>query len=233
MEDSSFFDRPIHGGVAKKLLDTLDPMSESDIGQVVTIHIREIGDGIFTELGPDFLRLFYRHVIASPFAMGYVVKKDGKILGFIAGTNDAGMFLKQLFRRFFLQTGWIVCKRAITQPVFLPLLLKRVAMNRNKGRCAESLAGAVLKEYQQCGYGVILLKKIIDDLRATGIERIHCDVVEDAGNATVVKLHQMYRRGGYVPVKSFHVGPVKYIRYQRSLVLKENGRDENSTGPHM
>jgi GNAT superfamily N-acetyltransferase len=90
-------------------------------------------------------------------------------------------------------------------------------MNRHKEKCAESLAGAVLKEYQGNGYGLVLLKKLIDELRLAGLDRVHCDVVEDAKDPAAVKLHRMYQRGGYVQIGVYNVGSVKYVRYMRRL----------------
>ncbi len=210
-------DRPASRGFLKSTLDSIESMTPADIDAVVAIHEQEIPGGVFTELGRDLLTRFYRQVVISEHARGFVIKKNRRVVGYIAGCTDASAFFKQLYAHFFLKTDLILLMQIIARPSFLPRFMQRVLMNRNKSKCAESLAGAVLKEYQARGYGIVLLRKLFDDLRKSGAKRIQCVVVDDAGDPETLRLHGMYKKGGYVPVGRFRVGRLKYIRYSRGL----------------
>lgn len=213
----SFLDRPAARGIIKDRLDSMEAMTLSDIEMVAAMHARAISSGILTELGPSFLTLFYRQVVSHRHARGYVVRKEGKVVAFIAGSTDPGAFFNDLFSRYFFQIGLIVVRKSLASPLFLPRFFQRVLANLRKENMAESLAAAVAREYDAAGYGVLLLKKLLDDFRQSGVRRVQCDVAVNKADPAVVTLHKMYQKGGYVESGEFRVGGVTYKRYQRDL----------------
>lgn len=213
----SFLDRTIDRGFIKQMLDVIDVMALTDVDAVADLHFREIPNGVLTELGPSFLSLFYRQVVCDPHARGYVIRKEDAVVGFIAGSSDPEAFFKGLFSRYFFPIGFIVLGKIVTRPSFLPRFLQRVLANLRKENIAESLAAAMVKEYRENGYGIILLKKLFDDFRLSGVKRVQCDVAVNNDDPAIITLHQMYQKGGYVQCGRFRVGNVEYKRYRRDL----------------
>lgn len=214
----SFLDRPFGSGIEKKLLESINAMTLADIDTVVAMHKSEIPAGIMVELGTEFLRLFYRQVVMDPEARGYVARQNGRIVGFMVGSSEPGVFLKGLFSRNFFRIGKIVGKRIVVQPSFLLRFAQVVLANLHQETVAESLAGAVLKEYQGGGYGFILLKKLFHDFRQSGVRRVQCVVAGDTSDPAVIALHHIYKNNGFFQSGKFRVGKTLYSRYRRDLV---------------
>jgi len=214
----SFLDRPVDRGIVKNMLDFVEVMTLEDVETVVAMHESEIPGGVLTELGPAFLVLFYQQVIKDPNARGYVVRKNNTVVGFIAGSSDPDTFFKVLFGRNWFRLGFILLKRSLVRPVFLLRFTQRVRANLRKENLAESLSAAVAEGYKKSGFGLILLKKLLDEFRQSGIKRVQCDVAIDTDDPGIVTLHHMYQKCGYVQSDTFRVGGVAYKRYQRDLI---------------
>jgi ribosomal protein S18 acetylase RimI-like enzyme len=79
----------------------------------MTVRLACLGDatrmaeGFLSELGPRFLRILYRRIVASPDAFAFVAEEplDGSVtvVGFAAGALD----VSDLYRRFVLRDGVI------------------------------------------------------------------------------------------------------------------------------
>jgi len=138
-------------------------------------------------------------------------------VGFITGSSDPETFFNDLFRRNFLRIGFIVLEKSIFRPSFILRFWQRVRTNLRKENLPESLSAAVAKGYKKSGYGLVLLKKLLDEFRQCGIKHVQCDVAVDNDDPGIVTLHQMYLKCGYVQSDMFRVGRVIYKRYQRDL----------------
>jgi ribosomal protein S18 acetylase RimI-like enzyme len=78
-----------------------------DAPRLAELHATRMTEGFLSALGPRFLRILYRRVVASPDAFALVAEApiDGTtaVVGFAAATLDVG----DLYRRFALHDGVI------------------------------------------------------------------------------------------------------------------------------
>jgi len=213
-----FLDRAGERGFLNTILNAMEPMTLTDVEAVTALHISEIPSGILTEMGADFLTLFYRQVVADPLARGYVIRQGNTITGFITGSIRPDIFFRHLFVRFLPRIAWIILKKGFTQPSFLPRFFQRVVANLRKEGMAESLSAAIAIAHKGKGYGVVFLKKLLDEFKRCGVTCVQCDVAEKAGDPAIDSLHQMYQKGGYQQIAVFQVGGITYRRYKRYLM---------------
>ncbi len=84
-------------------------VSARDISAVVSIHRQEISQGFLSSLGPKPLSMFFTFASVSKYGILHVAKSsiDGKVIGFVLGTEDTAKFykdfiLKRSFKAFLL-----------------------------------------------------------------------------------------------------------------------------------
>ena len=79
----------------------------ADAPRLAELHATRMTEGFLSALGPRFLRILYRRVVASPDAFAYVAEEsfDGTatVVGFAAGALD----VSDLYRQFVLRDGVI------------------------------------------------------------------------------------------------------------------------------
>ena len=87
--------------VDEKVAARIRPMTEGDLRRVAQLHRAAMGNSLWAQLGPPFLRELYRGMLGSAHFIGFVYEEEGHIEGFIAGSEDAGAMMRSIFKR-----GW-------------------------------------------------------------------------------------------------------------------------------
>lgn len=67
-------------------------MRTSDIDQVVALQIEFLEGSLVTDLGPRFLRAFYRAALRQPDTRAFVALDDRSVVGLAVGTTDVATF---------------------------------------------------------------------------------------------------------------------------------------------
>jgi ribosomal protein S18 acetylase RimI-like enzyme len=75
------------------------PMREADVPDVARLHHAAMGNSLWARLGRPFLEALYRGLLRHPSFLGAVYLEDGRVRGFIAGTEDSGSLFGDTFRR--------------------------------------------------------------------------------------------------------------------------------------
>jgi len=71
----------------------LERMRPEHVGEVARIHATSWGaHEISVKLGPAYQRMFYRSVVRSPYAFGYVFTNDGRVVGYATGFSEYEKF---------------------------------------------------------------------------------------------------------------------------------------------
>ena len=74
-------------------------MTSADASDVARLHEAAMGSSLWGRLGRPFLTALYRQLVRHPSFHGFVYEEDGRIRGFIAGTEDASRLFRSTFTR--------------------------------------------------------------------------------------------------------------------------------------
>lgn len=148
-------------------------LREEDVAACADLHVRSFPGFFLSELGPRFLREFYRGFLGDPSALTAVaLAADGSLQGVVVGTTSPSGFFSRLWRRrffgFMLASVLVVLRR----PIAAPRLLKAVLY---RGQVPVEVEGALLSSIcvepsaKARGTGSALISRFRDMARATGM----------------------------------------------------------------
>lgn len=184
--------------------------------EVAHIHREGISDGFLSSLGVSFLALLYESIDSSRGSVLRVSRSNGKIVGFVAGTQSLGevyrLMLKSWFRLFVALLPSLFSPRKIFK------IAETVVFSRKKDAGSEGslprselLSISVRAEFRGKGIADQLFNDLVDYFRKQKIRQFKI-VVGDA----LVPAHKFYRRMGACPVNRAEVhkgsGSVIYVR---------------------
>jgi ribosomal protein S18 acetylase RimI-like enzyme len=185
--------------------------TDADAVLAAALHSSEISEGFLPSLGPRFLTRLYRRVVRSPRSFLLVALDDGKVVGFVAGTED----VRALYRSFLLHDGAIATLAALPR---VTSSWRRVLETLSYGAItgkrgtrgerepghelppAELLAIAVAPEARSHGAGRLLIEGLTTEFTRRGIRAIR--VVVGAGNEPAIRL---YERCGFTTAVGMEV----------------------------
>ncbi len=175
------------------------PGDRADAAAAARLHAGQIGEGFLSSLGPHFLTLLYRRIVAWPRSFLVVAEAEGAVVGQAAATEDVG----GLYRRFLLRDGLLAA--AVASPRLLrnwqtALETLRYPSLQGGLPSAELLAVAVDSTHRGQGIGRALVLAANEELARRGVGDAR--VVVAASNAPALAL---YRSSGFRPSTSIHV----------------------------
>jgi ribosomal protein S18 acetylase RimI-like enzyme len=168
-----------------------------DAPRLAELHEARMTEGFLSALGPRFLRILYRRIVASPDAFAWVADEqiDGSstVIGFAAATLDVG----DLYRQFVFRDGLIAGIAAAPRlarswrEVFETL---RYPASTDDLPDAEILSVAVDPLATGRGVGTEVVEAATGELARRGVGA--AKVVTGADNVAALRL---YARCGFVP----------------------------------
>ncbi len=175
---------------------TVRPARAADAPRLAELHETRMAEGFLSELGPRFLRILYRRIVASPDAFAFVVEEPlgdtATVVGFAAGALDVG----DLYKRFVLRDGVIAGIAAA--PRLLGSWRRVLETLRYPGSTgdlpdAEILSVAVDPRATGRGVGTHVVEAATSEFRRRGV--VAAKVVTGADNVAALAL---YSRCGFV-----------------------------------
>jgi len=130
--------------VNPEVMERIRPMQVRDIPRVADLHHAAMGNSLWAKLGKRFLRNVYRGLFEHDLFYAFVYVEDGRIGGFIAGSGDPDVMMKDTFRKAWFLLG-LSALPAVRKPAVLRHLLTTAryfeasAKDENDGVKAESL----------------------------------------------------------------------------------------------
>ena len=149
-------------------------IEKHEINQVVSIHKKAFNDFFLTQLGDDFLWLYYYSVSKNKNGILIGYYNDEKILGFSCATYLSRGFHKNLVKENLLRFGIIGIKLIFTKPGSLLRILKNFSKSdksiNDDGNYAELLSIGVDPNIQGSGIGKQLHTELERQLILNGIK---------------------------------------------------------------
>ena len=181
------------------------PMRPEDVPVVVGIHMAAFPGYFLTSLGRKFMALYYAEVQRSSWGISYVFERDGRVLGFCAGTFSPGKFYRGLFiRRWFLFAVYslrAVAKRPLILVRIVRSVFQRLATPSEKDIAALASA-AVLPEEEARGHGLAIVSACVDHIKKLGGKHVYLEVRKENQN-----LIRAYQKMGFEVLRETHVPP--------------------------
>jgi len=182
-------------------------IEKKDLQSVIEVHCSAFNSFFLTELGNDFLKLYYGSLLKIPdgYLFGYFIKNE--LLGFCAATTQSAGFNVRLIKSRFIHFFCISLKLLFTNPKALLRLCKNftkksTAIN-DDGKYAELLSIAVNTNKQGLGIGKLLLQALENDMQQRGCKKISLTTdFYDNENAI-----QFYKKFGYEIMYEFTAHP--------------------------
>jgi GNAT superfamily N-acetyltransferase len=179
-------------------------MTEDDVGEVVALHRECYPDAFLTVLGPRLLCTVYESYATSPAGVSLVAVAEGRIVAAVNGVIGEG-FVRDLVRSHPLLVAFGIARALVAQPALLRAFVRRARslMSRPRG---ERKAGArrrfvwrsqaVAPSWRGGGLIFPLIKRMIQELEARGVEEIYS--TPDMDNQAATWIHRVlgFRRVG-------------------------------------
>jgi hypothetical protein len=161
-------------------------MGAADVPAVARLHRAAMGSSLWARLGPRFLETVYGALVRHPDFRGYVYLEDGRVRGFIAGSNNGPRMFREVMRSHFLALSLAMVPGLLRRPGTALLLLQT---NRYFGRSRVEGSEEVVAESMFCSFepnlrgrriSGLINKVLFDELAALGHRYVK--VTTDADN---------------------------------------------------
>lgn len=199
------------------VLSRIRPMKPEDAPEVARLHEAAMGTSLWARIGRGFLSRLYESMLGQPGFLAAVYEEDGRIRGFIAGTEDSSTLLRDTFRRRWYKLLAPVGRGIARDPSLLRPILATP-------KYAEAVpAGHVKAESLFCSFEPDLRGKrvsghinkvLFDELAARGHQRVKITTEQDNEAA----LRQL-RSWGFEPAGTFRF----YDKPMVAMVLDLSG----------
>lgn len=197
----------------------LTPAKHQDVRQVAELHCSGISEGFLALLGPGFLRRMYDEVRVDPHSFILVCRQEGRMVGFVAGTENTRAFYRQFLRRRGVVAGLSASPRLLRGvPRAWETLRYGMGEPADDLPAAELLAMAVDPTARGKGLGTVLAQACVAEFRHRQVGAAR--VVVAAHNQAAVRT---YRRAGFADASVTEVH-----RGTTSLVLRWQDRPETA-----
>jgi ribosomal protein S18 acetylase RimI-like enzyme len=176
-------------------------MLESDVAEVVDIHLRSFQDFFLSFLGPFFLKQFYSNMVDSPYGVALVIVGPDKLAGFACGSDRISGFYHDLIRTKWMQLSLAALPAVIRRPS-TAIRLMRATFIKPKWEHEIEAPGelssiAVHPDWEDRGLGRALLTVFMEKLRSRG--KTELTLITDRDNNERVNafyLHSGFRLAG-------------------------------------
>lgn len=159
-----------------KMDEIIVNVPEKDISSVVQIHQRAFNGFFLTDLGSNFLKLYYKSVAKNERGVLLGYYKDSQLIGFCAATTLSQGFNKKLVSDNITSFSLIAIRLLFAKPRALIRLLKNFTKSNpsinDKGLYAELLSIGVSPKAQGIGVGKSLLFRLEKKLSEKGCKEL-------------------------------------------------------------
>lgn len=195
--------------MAARMIDIHDLDGET-LAAVADLHCAAV-PSLLADLGPAWARRFHTHVAQCPDALGFVVREDGAVAGFVVGGPRPGRLLAPLRKRPFA-LGWTLLRKpAALRQAFASFFRSADALSGEPG-AIELMYIAVAPDCRGRGHGAALVQRFLDAAAERGARTVTLSVETD--NEPAIAL---YRRHDFHEFDRVREGNFERLRMARTL----------------
>jgi ribosomal protein S18 acetylase RimI-like enzyme len=200
--------------VDPEVIARIRPMRHDDLEHVARLHHAAMGRSLWARLGRRFLVRIYEALLDHPTFLGAVYLEDGRIRGFIAGSEDTGAMLRDSLRGHGPRLALSAARGLVGDPRALRPLLETFAYGARSGDDvkAESLFCSFEPELRGKRVSGHINKVLFDELRARGHSRVKVTTEVDNEGA-----RRQLESWGFVDEGRFRFYGKDMIRYVLDL----------------
>ena len=199
------------------VLESIRPMKAIDVERVAQLHHSAIGNSTWAKLGVRFLKALYASLIDDDRFLGFVYEEQGRIGGFIAGSQDTDAMLSQTFRR-----AWPVLGMAAFPKILSPTIWGHLIQTQ---RYSSTSGGHGMPESLFCSFEPNLRGKrisghinkvLFDELLARGHTQVKVTTEVDNKGA-----NRQLQSWGFVDQAHFNFYGKEMVRYVLDLTISD------------
>jgi ribosomal protein S18 acetylase RimI-like enzyme len=176
------------------------PASRADVAAVVRVHVAAFPGFYLSDLGPAFLRAYYRLILGHRGGCILVAEAEETVAGFVAGFRDPSAFYRGMAAAKW-RLAWPIARGLLRNPRLIVRTVHNVYRVRSaqhqpplaSGDCCELSSLAVAPEYAKNGIGSRLVARFVAENRAAGVAKI--SLATDAEDNDSV--NRFYQRLGF------------------------------------
>lgn len=187
---------------AKMMDATIRAMHLEDIPTVVSVHLQSFQNFFLSSLGQAFLRELYTSIFNDPSGISFVACVDGRVNGFVAGTDQPSGFYRRLIKQSWWRFGLASIIPVLRQPAIIPRLLRSFTMPQRvetTQRVATLMSIAVLPDTQGQQLGKQLVLAFLEECRNRQLARVNLTTDRRKND----NVNEFYRRIGFKCLRSF------------------------------
>lgn len=178
------------------------PDNKKDIEKIAEIHLKTFEGFFLTFLGKGFLKELYTGYVKHDKSGLFVAEEDGKILGFLAYSEDLGGLYKYLIKKRLIAFAWYSFCAFIRKPGSMMRLLRAFLKPKESIReenYIELASIGVLPEEKGKNIGTRLIEKLQSGFNAEKFAYIKLET--DAENNDSV--NKFYKKNGFELASSY------------------------------
>jgi GNAT superfamily N-acetyltransferase len=195
----------------------INKLDESDINDVVILHLNSFNGFFLTSLGKPFLIVFYKSILLSDNGICIGAFSEKKLIGFAIGTkNNTGFYMSLIKKNFLLMTY-----KALPKLIFNPSNIKRLIVSlSNAGQptfknIPSLLSICVAPNQTSKGVGKRLLLAYENQVKNQGFKEIILTTDFHDND----KVNMFYLNNNYVCAQFVFQGNRKMNLYHKKLLI--------------
>jgi ribosomal protein S18 acetylase RimI-like enzyme len=184
--------------------------SVRDAVDAARLHHEQLSGSFLATLGPGFLRVLYRSLVLDDSSTVRVARAGDRVVGFVAGTDDTGRFMRRFVRRDGLRAAVAGAGGLLRRPgaAWETVRYGPASADGEGLPTAELLALAVDPAARRQGLGLRLIRSLQEDAHLRGVPGMRVTVAADNAAAIAAYERAHFRRATRIEVHRGHPSEV-------------------------
>ncbi len=191
----------------------ITPFKPEQIADIARLHTNALKGDFLPSLGIAFLTTFYQSLINEPCAYTLIYCQKRQVKGFIIGTNDMGIFFKNILRKRFFKFSLLITYQILKKPRLLKNVFETLFYTKKEsGPKAELVIIAVDQKHRGQGIGKTLIQALEKIFLENRIKQYKVTVVSSK------KAVGFYNYLNFRPTSNFSLYGKKWLVFEKNII---------------